>query len=289
VAVCLTDGTIIYRRITDIAASGGNSVVTVNAAWGTALSSANVARISRMPLSRFASDDMTTSWRTPAHRFGAAQLSAGLRLMAFEDFEASRELGDPVQLFFFKFGPGLGDYYAYTDHTEEVVYSGVTYAPIPIERDNVDANGTLDKSTIKISLDVATDLAEIFRVYPPAYVVNLIIRQGHLGDPDEEYLVIWAGRVVASHREGGQAMLDGEPISTSMRRPGLRRNYQYGCPLVLYSVGDGQCNADKASKTLSATVASLSGATVTLTAGWNGAFAAAKFLGGYSNGSTPTG
>jgi hypothetical protein len=201
--------------------------------------------------------------------------------MAFEDFEASRELGDPVQLFFFKFGPNLGDYYAYTDHTEEVVYSGVTYSPIPIERDNVDANGTLDKSTIKISLDVATDLAEIFRVYPPAYVVNLIIRQGHLGDPDEEYLVIWAGRVVASHREGGQAMLDGEPISTSMRRPGLRRNYQYGCPLVLYSVGDGQCNADKASKTLSATVASLSGATVTLTAGWNGAFAAAKFLGGY--------
>jgi hypothetical protein len=72
VAVCLTDGTIIYRRITDIAASGGNSVVTVNAAWGAALSNANVARISRMPLSRFASDDMTTSWRTP--------LSASARL-----------------------------------------------------------------------------------------------------------------------------------------------------------------------------------------------------------------
>jgi hypothetical protein len=64
VAVCLTDGTVLYRRITDISASGGNSLVTVNAAWGTALSSANVARISRMPLSRFASDEMTTSWRT---------------------------------------------------------------------------------------------------------------------------------------------------------------------------------------------------------------------------------
>jgi hypothetical protein len=65
VAVCLTDGTVLYRRITDIAASGGNSVVTVNSAWGVSLSSANVARISRMPLSRFASDEMTTSWRTP--------------------------------------------------------------------------------------------------------------------------------------------------------------------------------------------------------------------------------
>ena len=64
VAVCLTDGTVLYRRITDIAASGDDSLVTVNTAWGVALSSANVARISRMPLSRFASDDMVTSWRT---------------------------------------------------------------------------------------------------------------------------------------------------------------------------------------------------------------------------------
>lgn len=65
VAVCLTDGSVLYRRITDIGASGGNSLVTVNAAWGVALSSANVTRISRMPLSRFASDEMVTSWRTP--------------------------------------------------------------------------------------------------------------------------------------------------------------------------------------------------------------------------------
>lgn len=65
VAVCLTDGTTLYRRISDISASGDNSLVTVNAAWGVALSTTNVARISRMPLSRFATDDMTTSWRTP--------------------------------------------------------------------------------------------------------------------------------------------------------------------------------------------------------------------------------
>lgn len=64
-AVCLTDGTTIYRKITDISASGGNSVITVNAAWGAAISAANLARISRMPLVRFASDEMTMSWRTP--------------------------------------------------------------------------------------------------------------------------------------------------------------------------------------------------------------------------------
>lgn len=65
VAVFLTSGTAIYRQITDIAASGGNSVVTVNAAWGTALTVATVARICLMPLRRFASDEMVSSWRTP--------------------------------------------------------------------------------------------------------------------------------------------------------------------------------------------------------------------------------
>lgn len=200
--------------------------------------------------------------------------------MAFEDFEGSRELGDPIQLFKFTYGPGPSDYYAYTDAIDEQTVDGVTYAPVPIERDAINANGTLDKSAIKINTDIGTEIAEIFRVYPPAREVTLIIRQGHLGDPDSEFLVIWAGRILAAHREGGEAVLSGEPVSTSLRRVGLRRPYQYGCPLALYSVGPGLCNADKASKTLSATVSTVDGATVTLVAGWNGAFAGAKFLGG---------
>lgn len=64
-AVWLTDGTAIYRRITDISASGGNSQITVGSNWGVGLTVATVARISRMPLVRFASDEMTMSWRTP--------------------------------------------------------------------------------------------------------------------------------------------------------------------------------------------------------------------------------
>lgn len=79
IAVCLTDGSHIYRRITDIAPSGGNSQVTVDAAWGTALSTANVARISWMPVRRFASDEMTTGWNSPR--------SADLRL-AFQSVKS---------------------------------------------------------------------------------------------------------------------------------------------------------------------------------------------------------
>jgi hypothetical protein len=65
VAVYLTDGTAIFRKIADIAASAGNSTVTVNAAWGVNLTVATVARICLMPLTRFASDEMTMRWVTP--------------------------------------------------------------------------------------------------------------------------------------------------------------------------------------------------------------------------------
>jgi hypothetical protein len=197
--------------------------------------------------------------------------------MSFSDRESSRELGDPVQCFLFRYGPDPANYYAYTDSTQEQAVDGIIYVPRPVNRDTINADGTLDKSAIKIAIDVGTEVAELFRVYPPAYVVSLVIRQGHIGDPDSEFLVIWAGRIVACQREGSEAQLSGEPVSTSLRRPGLRRHYQYGCPHVLYGP---MCRADKASKTLSATVASVDGATVVMNSGWNGAFDADKFLGG---------
>lgn len=201
--------------------------------------------------------------------------------MTFAAHETSVAGGNPVQLFLFVYGTETDEYFAYTDHTDEIVIDhgegAITYSPVPIERGSIDSNGTLDKSALRIATDVGTGLAELFRVYPPPYVVSLIIRQGHIEDVDDEFLVVWAGRIVSCAREGGQAIMSGEPVSTSLRRPGLRRHYQYGCPHQLYGP---VCLADKPSKTVAATVASVAGASVTLNAGWEGAFTPAKFLGG---------
>lgn len=203
--------------------------------------------------------------------------------MAFGDFEGSRDSGNPVQLFHFRYGTGATEYYGYTDHTEEIVvdHGGVigeiTYEAVPITRGAIESNGTLDKSALRINTDLGTGLAEIFRVYPPAEVVNLTIRQGHIGDADEEWVVIWVGRVVAANRQDGELICSGEPVSTSLRRPGLRATYGYGCRHVLYGPN---CQADKEAATVSATVASIDGATVTLDGGWEGSFAPEKFLRG---------
>lgn len=203
--------------------------------------------------------------------------------MTFATFETSRDEGDPIQLFLFRYGTEAGEYFAYTDATEEqtVDHGGslgeITYEPVPISRNNIESNGTLDKSALKVSTDIGTDLAEIFRVYPPAYVVNLTIFMGHIDDPDAQFLAIWVGRIVTASRQGSQLVMNGEPISTSMRRPGLRATYGYACRHVLYGP---HCTADKVAATVSTTVASIDGATITLASGWEGAFDAAKFLRG---------
>lgn len=203
--------------------------------------------------------------------------------MAFDDQEVSVASGDIIELYKFIYGTEAAEFYAYTNHVEEITLEdGDVFTPVPITRDSIETNGTLDKSAIKISTDVGTELAEIFRVYPPSHVVTLVIRHGHLdanGDipTDEEFVVVWAGRIVAASREHGELVMSGEPVSTSLRRPGLRRHYQIGCPHELYGP---QCQANKALATVSSTVSAIAGATVTLPGGWNGAFAAEKFLGG---------
>lgn len=209
--------------------------------------------------------------------------------MTFPTYEESVASGNPVQCYLFRYGTEPGEYYAYTTYTGDdlVIDHGgsigeVAYTPVPIQRDAINANGTLDKSALRIGTDIGTDLAEIFRVYPPSNVVTLTVYEGHIDDEDLDFRVVWAGRVVAAQREKSELTLSCEPVSTQMRRPGLRRNYQFGCGHALYmgEVGKPGCHANKAAATVIATVASVAGSTVTLDSGWEGAFPAAKFLRG---------
>lgn len=207
--------------------------------------------------------------------------------MTFEPIETSRRLGQPATLYLFVYGGQDGDsplplHYAYTDAEQAIVHDGYTYEPYPVLRDAISSTGNLDKSVLQLRLPRDIEFAENFRVYPPPQVATLIIRQGHLSDPDSnpEFLVCWSGRILGVGREGDVCIISAEPIASSMRRPGLRRHYQLGCPHALYSQGLGMCNANKAAATVFGTVASKSGTSITLSPGWNGAFSAAKFLEG---------
>ncbi len=197
--------------------------------------------------------------------------------MAFNDYETSRDRGQPVMLYHFVYGvQSDGEtpiFLAYTDGESEVVHDGVTYVPLPIKGAEIKASGKMDTNEVRLTVPRNSAIADLFRVYPPSRVVTVTIRQGHVpnpGDPSawadgENFPVIWLGRVLESSREGPEAQLTCEAASASMKRNGLRRHYQWPCPLVLYGP---RCQADKAAATTTSTVAAITGNRVTLNTPW---------------------
>jgi hypothetical protein len=178
------------------------------------------------------------------------------------EFIKSRLLGSPVELFRFSFGPRPQDTHLYTDSETPVIYDGETYSPMPLQRGPTSNSGTLDKTVLDITMPHLARVPQLFRIYPPSFTIGLTVLQGQSRDPDAEFVAIWVGRVISVSFEGIEAKLSCEPISTSFRRSGLRRNYQYMCPHVLYGP---QCLASKVDATTPATVSAVSGRSVTLT------------------------
>lgn len=192
--------------------------------------------------------------------------------MTFEARETSRHLGQPIALFRFGYGNKI---IGYTTAEQPVDFNGDTYEPIPIERNAITQSGSLDKSMLNIRLPINTDIAELFRVFPPSDVVGVTIFQGHWGD--NEFLAVFVGRVLSCGRKKRIATLNCEPATTMMRRPGLRRRWQYECPHVLYG---SQCKASRATHTYEAQVAAVAVPTVLLTQGWSGPLEPRKFENG---------
>ena len=197
--------------------------------------------------------------------------------MSLGSYESSRFSGEPINLFYFQYGVQPTDYYAYTDAEDVVTVNGVPYTPIAIDRGKITSSGTLDKSNMTVSTPHDCALANLYLVYPPSGVTSLIMYQGHINDADQDFKVVWSGRVMSCARKGSKAEFTCEPISTSMRRNGLRRRYQYGCPHVLYGEA---CSANKDIATSTAVVVAITGTRVTVTAGWAGQYRADKHLQG---------
>lgn len=186
--------------------------------------------------------------------------------MSYSNYESSRAKGEVITLYHF-FYVNEEEFF-YTDGEESVSFTSPdrTYRPIPIQHGAITSSGTLDKANLEIRMPRNAPLADVLRLYPPSDVVNVIIRQMHRTDPDSEALVVWTGRVLSSTWDGNEARLSCEPISTALRRNGLRRNYQIGCPYVLYGA---QCAANRANATTPPlTISGASGSSIYLPQGW---------------------
>jgi len=211
--------------------------------------------------------------------------------MTFASRETSRSLGEPIELYLFTgaapsltpeidMSAGVFGPYAYTDAETEIIYDGITYLPVAISRDAITASGTLDKASLKVVMEAGLELGDQFLAYPPNQVVNLFLRQGHVGDDPEEpgnFPVVWSGRVLGCAHPPGETSYTCEPVSTAMNRPGLHRNYQISCPHVLYGPA---CRADREAATIEREVEALTQTTITLPTGWDSVHPYQKYVGG---------
>jgi len=205
--------------------------------------------------------------------------------MAVSDYETSTESGQPVELYKFIFGANVGNEYRYTNAEADITFDGDVYTALPTERDQIATRGRGDNREIAIEVPITSAVSELFRIFPPGRVVNVIIYQGHIANPDDpdvwtddpQFGVVWTGRVLEANRKNNSTVLSCENSEAGMKRVGLRRHYQWACPLVLYGA---KCRADKVVATRPATVASITGNSITLTPGWEGGNEARDFLGG---------
>jgi hypothetical protein len=188
--------------------------------------------------------------------------------MSFNQRENSRYSGTPVSLYLIQGAENsaesgmIGPYgfnngetiinrkIGVNDLGQDII---LPFYPWPIKNSAITHDGTLDKSDVTISMSLGSEIDQLFLAYPPSQVVNLTIFEGHVGDPvtEENYPALWLGRILGSTYKKNEIELSCQPVSTSLKRPGLRRNYQIGCPHVLYG---SQCRASRAAATVTRSV-----------------------------------
>lgn len=138
--------------------------------------------------------------------------------------------------------------FRYTDADEAVFFNGFEYTPEPIRYSELVSDGTLKKTAVTLESRFSLPPAKFFRVDPPSFISTLKIYEGNFSDYDRDYRQVWSGRIINCKFEGGLAKFTCEPASTSLSRPGLRRNYQRPCPHAVYGP---LCKANRVEESVS--------------------------------------
>ncbi|XAQ48619.1 hypothetical protein [Xanthomonas phage vB_XeuM-YB23] len=194
--------------------------------------------------------------------------------MSYATIEASREQGAPVELY--EFTQGL-QRWAFASGAFEVVRDGVVYKPSSISRDRVKQSTDIFKNGIKVKFPRDDEFASQFLGFSPEEVTSLTIYRGHYGDPDQQFVIYWKGRVLSASAADSAIDLECEPVYTSIRRPGLRAKFEYGCRHVLYGRG---CNVNRESYRHNGTVIGMSQGLNVVVSGVEGNYEDGWFAGG---------
>lgn len=198
-------------------------------------------------------------------------------MTTFNEAETSQQAGRPYETFLFEYGPDYAQHYAYTNAAEPKIFNNHTYLPVPIKREAYKTTGKVEKNNLNLRLPVDLDISRLYLDYPPPQEVNLTIRQHHYGVENEAGMVVWSGRVTSVSKEKSEGVLTCTNGLISFQRQGVRRNWQRGCPLLLYGVG---CRADRDRATIEVEIMDIIDGRLILASDWNKQFPKNKFGGG---------
>ena len=193
--------------------------------------------------------------------------------MGYDVYEKSPDLGHPIRLVEFHFG---GLRYHYTDHEEQIQWSGKTWFPIPIRHSALTDSASSDRQTVSFDMPADLAFAKMFFGDVSPWTVKARLYAGHVGDPDEEYILLFEGILKqASFRK----QVFSASFETLQNLPGavegLRRPFGTLCPHTLY---DQSCKVVKADHSVTAVPSDVSGAVLTMPSGWEGSFQKEHFL-----------
>lgn len=178
--------------------------------------------------------------------------------MSYEGQEVSTQEGAPVELYQFVRG---STFYRYTSAEVDYVDTDTTWESSPISRSGIEITPERVRNAINITVPRNNPVADLFRISPPTDVVAVTIYRHHRDDAEE--IVLWMGRVLGVDWKGAKAEMRCEPVSTSVKRNGLRQVYSKNCRHVLFGPG---CNLNRDNFKTETTVVSISGRTLQVAA-----------------------
>lgn len=182
--------------------------------------------------------------------------------------------GTPVEIY--AFNRGSQAWYFTTSKVKYIQPLGPTYVPDYIKRGSIRSTGDKGRQTIDVTVKASHALVQPYGDGSTQFPTYLTVMR--CDTDDDVYRTIWMGRVIQTEFGGEEAKLRCEPVSTTLKRVGLRRPFQVLCPYALYD--PLTCKAVEVN--IAATVTVITGRFLTVSLPWQGQssyLAGGKFYG----------
>ncbi len=178
--------------------------------------------------------------------------------MTFASQEESVSSSSTIELYRFAIGPFTWNYNSSeTDFTVE----SVVYVATQISRTNIRQSQDITRAPITITVPFDDSFVQQYIEAPPSQEATVRVSSLHETDSLDEVVIDWVGRVAGvKFVQENYAEIRCEPLTTTLRRTLLRRNYQRQCPHLLYSQ---QCLVNRTEFDAETTLAVVEGVTLT--------------------------